>query len=676
VLTTRCRADARTVPSTPKNRRVSARSFRSEWVWVPLVLIALLAIYLPGLGNLPVFDDAYLAEGTLLRDYASWRELRTRMLSYGSFVWVQALFGEGWWKQRLGNLAIHAGVVAALWALYREILRHIAASSPEARDTPAPPYAESPALGFAIGFFALNPVAVYAVAYLIQRSILLATLFVVLGLWCFARGLATRHARFHVAALACYALAVMSKEHAILAPLAAVPLYILIARPAPRRLALLSAAGLLLVAAAGALLALRYGEIIGKPFDEYSHVYLAQLSQLSPDAARHAFPLSILNQSYLFFEYGLRWFLPAEGWMSINLRPPFPVAWASFPQALGAIGYLAVLGGGFFLLLRYRDGRALLGVSLLLPALLFATEFATVWVQDPFVLYRSYLWAIGVPGLAFFAVHGIPRAAVLVAGLVVGALLSWQAVDRVASLETPEVAWSDAIQKLPKDPRSVGRWFPYLNRGTEYVERNEFALAMKDFEASSALGDLGMGVFNLGAVLAATGRHAQALAAFEAAEKQGYRLFNLPFQRGLSLLATGKPAEAYRQFELTRALQPPSPTRELMYLHLGRTGLQLGKRDEAARDLEQLVAIDPRHKEGRFLLAMAHITRGDPARALPILDQLLAEQPSGAAFYGRALAHHGLNRKAEALADIDNAIRIGPDNPNLRAWQAKIRAMR
>ena len=82
--------------------------------------------------------------------------------------------------------------------MYREILRHIApppADSGHAAGQTAAGYDKSlPALWLAIGFFALNPVAVYAVAYLIQRSILLATLFVVLGLWLFARGLVDRQA--------------------------------------------------------------------------------------------------------------------------------------------------------------------------------------------------------------------------------------------------------------------------------------------------------------------------------------------------------------------------------------------------------------------------------------------------------------------------------------------------
>jgi hypothetical protein len=119
----------------------------------------------------------------------------------------------------------------------------------------------------------------------------------------------------------------------------------------------------------------------------------------------------VLNQSWLFFHYGVRWFLPVAEWMSINLRPPFPVTWG-FPHVLGIVGYLAVLAGGAFLLLRHRDWRAIVGLALLLPALLFGTEFTTVWVQDPFVLYRSYLWPSACrPRVRGAARQPAPRAA-------------------------------------------------------------------------------------------------------------------------------------------------------------------------------------------------------------------------------------------------------------------------
>ena len=649
---------------------------RLELIWLPVVALAMLAIYLPGLDNSLVFDDAYLTEG-LFSDYGSPRGFRARILSYGSFVWLQWIAGDGWWKQRLLNLAIHIGTVAALWGLYREILRSIAPVPEEggAASSAPHPYHRSPALGIAIGFFALNPVAVYSVAYLIQRSILLATFFVVLGLWLFALALSEEKPWLHVLSLACYVFAVMSKEHAIMAPLAAVPLYIIIIRPSAKRVASLSAAGAVLIATAAFVLWRRYGEILGKPFDEVSHVYLAQLAALDPSVEKNAFGLSIINQCYLFFQYGLRWLMPYSGWMSINLRPAFPVSWMTFPQILGVAGYFATVIGSFYLLIRYRDWRALIGISMLFPALLFTTEFATVWVQDPFVLYRSYLWGIGIPGIVFFLVHGPAPRVLLGIGVVVGCLLVWQALDRVLSMATPISVWTDAIEKLPRDPRSVGRWFPYLNRGVAYVDRDEFEPAMKDFEVSAALGDMGLGTFNLGAVLVATGNPAKALPAFDRAEKEGYNLYNLPFQRGLALMALGRLAEAYRQFEITRAMNPPSPVRELVLLQLGRSALQLGKHDEALASLERLLARDRRNQEARYLQAMSYIAKGNHARARELLDEWLGEGPNGPGLYARAMAFYGLKRKSEALADIDGAKRLGLNNPTLRQWEAKIQAM-
>jgi tetratricopeptide (TPR) repeat protein len=180
---------------------------------------------------------------------------------------------------------------------------------------------------------------------------------------------------------------------------------------------------------------------------------------------------------------------------------------------------------------------------------------------------------------------------------------------------------------------------------------------------------------SLGSLLSSSGRHPQALEAFDRAEKEGYDQYNLPFQRGLALLATGKPADAYRQFQIAWARNPPSPTRELTLLHLGRTGLQIGRIDEAIVYLEQLAKLAPAHREGRFALGMALVSRGGHERARAIFDQLVAEGGKAPAYYGRALANYGLKRKAEALSDIETAIRLGPDHPNLRDWQAKIKAM-
>lgn len=98
-------------------------------------------------------------------------------------------------------------------------------------------------------FWALNPVAVYPVAYLIQRSILMATLWVVLMFLSFLRGLATG---------LCYALAMLSKEYAVSSILLLVPLYVFYKRPRARRIGSVLGIAVLLFGVVGVLL---YGQL-------------------------------------------------------------------------------------------------------------------------------------------------------------------------------------------------------------------------------------------------------------------------------------------------------------------------------------------------------------------------------------------------------------------------------
>ena len=89
-----------------------------------VVAAAVLGIYLPGWNNDLLFDDRRLTDGSIFGVYGNPAEFKQRMLSYGSFVWVDALAGPGWGKQRLVNIVLHLGTVAALYALLRELLAH------------------------------------------------------------------------------------------------------------------------------------------------------------------------------------------------------------------------------------------------------------------------------------------------------------------------------------------------------------------------------------------------------------------------------------------------------------------------------------------------------------------------------------------------------------------------
>jgi hypothetical protein len=77
------------------------------------------------------------------------------------------------------------------------------------------------------------------------------------------------------------------------------------------------------------LLSQRYPGVLGQLFDDTSKAYARQLDALSPGASQHIWALSIVSQMGLFFRYGLLWLIPNVGWMSIDLRPAFPLSLAS-----------------------------------------------------------------------------------------------------------------------------------------------------------------------------------------------------------------------------------------------------------------------------------------------------------------------------------------------------------
>lgn len=629
-----------------------------------LLVLAILAIYLPGLGNELLFDDELLENGYIFEKYGSLFEFRQRLISYGSFGWVQALFGEGWWKQRLVNLGIHLGVVVALHGLIGRLL------SPA--NLPAELTAEVhfrtsrvAAVRVAVALFALNPVAVYAVAYLVQRSILMATLLVVLACLCYVRGLQTRVWRWHVAAVLCYVMAVLSKEHALSAGLLAVPLHVQITRPPLRSLAKLVGACSVIVAAAIIPFWDIYAPILGSVFDPFSQSYVMQLEGLRPGASQIVFPLSIINQASLFFWYGFLWFLPNVSWMSIDLRPEFPLALFSFPQTFGAVAFLATVIISAWALVRRPGVPALLGLFALFPAILFITEFSTVWIQDPFVLYRSYLWAIGIPGLTAMLLLDLRPKTIYLVGLVVGLIFAGLAFERNLSLRDELSVWNDAVAKIDDGapPNALGRWRPYLNRGNYYLEKGNSDLAYRDFSKAEALGDFGGSArFSMGMSLKLMNKHAEAIDAFNAAERQGFADPALLFQRAESRFMTGHFAEARSDFDLVLAGELDPEQRRQAMVQRAEAALKLRAFDAAVVDFKALLQETPGSTRLLVGLGMAYVGKRELTQAVEAFDKVLARGKVSVAYYGRSLAHGLGGDRAAALGDIAEALRLEPEN--------------
>lgn len=644
---------------------------------VALTPLVIVAAYWGAWTHGLIFDDSGLAG--LVSQYAALDALRPRLLAYGSFAWLENAFGwaQGGAVQRVFNLVIHCGVVIGLFMLHRGLFSRL----------PGQAVAEpggwreqrvSLALAVAVLMFAVHPVASYAVAYLIQRSILMATFFVVWGLVAFSWGVRSGRPLGYALALVCYLLAMLSKEYALAAPAVALAIYIWLARPSRPALIRLGAVVGVLVGAIGGLLLTRYAHVVGEAFDPAARAFVVQLGKVAPEAAEQAYGLSVLNQAWLFFRYGFFWFVPDVWAMSIDLRPPFPTGFLSFPHVLGPVAYLATLGLGAWLLLTRRDRWGLVGLYLLIPALLFVTEFSSVWIQDPFVLYRSYLWAIPLPGIWALFLMRLRADNLLALGGCLVVVLGILAHERVNSMRDSYTVWNDAVQKIDMaaPDNAVGRWRAYMNRGTFHLGNKALEPATRDFEMAARLGEpFGTVEYSLGAAYNLLGRHEDAVRALGAAVGKGFTDPAVFYERGKALKQLDRPGEAFDDFSrMLEAAEDPR-VRLLAHKERGEIGLRLGRMTDVVTDYAAILAARPEDQRARFNLGMALVAlKRYPDALAQFRDMLRADSNNPAAAYGLALGYHLSGDRHNAQAMIDRAVQLDGRNPTYKRLQADIAA--
>ena len=435
--------------------------------WLPLAfgtLIAALAaaLYLPFLANELIFDDRFFFSGRHFARYATTPlGVELRLPGYFSLAFVEVVSGRIA-AQRLVSLALHVGVALALYQLILELLR---------RAVPSGRAHHLAAFGAAAAF-AVHPLAVYGAGYLIQRTGLLATLCALLSILAFARGLERRSYGYGLAAAGLFSLAVLSKETSVLAPAAA--LFALPLFAAERRFALRYSAVYLGACAPAALLAaLLVKGKIGTTYEPDFSVVANQMGDAMASEAASPWLASAMTQLELFFRYLALWLWPDTGAMSIDLRVDFATGGGAL---LAIFCFVAYAAAGAYLLL--RGGRAgVAGLGLLYFWVLYLVEFSTVRFADPFVLYRSYLWAPGLAVAAAALLSRLPLPVNVGFLLIALPLLGVQAHDRLQSFASGLALWQDAVDKLPARPVPGGSRTLY-QLGREYFYRGDTARAI------------------------------------------------------------------------------------------------------------------------------------------------------------------------------------------------------
>lgn len=422
------------------------------------------ALYWPFLGNPRVFDDWVFFSGFQFSYYATHPfGLDFRLPPYFSLAVTEVLVG-GMKAHRLVSLALHVACAFALYKLIFDLLRAVSRPDRPESASDARPVAWA-LVGAAV--FAIHPVAVYGAGYLVERTVVFATLFSLLSIILFTRGLTRSSYADGISAALMYSIAVLSKEHSVLLPAAAVLVAFLVGNT--RRFSIRYAAIYLpLCAPAAIFVTLGRGWLIGRAYEpDYSIVATQLEGVFGRSVADFSWPMSAVTQAGLFFRYLASWLWPDTRSMSIDVRVDFFATWTvdSITFKITAFIAFGVLG---FLLLR-RSGRpGLVGFGMLYAWILFLVEFSTARFQEPFVLYRSYLWAPGVLLAAVASLSALPLRVAAAVFVLISPVLLYQARDRLVTFSDPLRLWEDAMAKLPDKPIPWGSRTLYM-LGREYV---------------------------------------------------------------------------------------------------------------------------------------------------------------------------------------------------------------
>lgn len=469
--------------------------------WILSLIALVFIVYLPFLGSPFVFDDVtfFLSSGTASQYTKNFFDFSLRWLPYASLAWTSHVFSDVVPHFfHLGNTLLHAGNVILLFYFLRKLLAAYVGLSGKQREIIWGAW-------FAAVIFAVHPVSVYAVGYIVQRSILMATFFSLVMQLAYIQAWMTGRNRWLLVSVMAYFMAGLSKEHSVMMPLVLFALHILFRDSNFAVVKSLSTRALWLCwtafAVIAVLLVLRSKGVLGVPYEPMAAFMFEQQGQVASTPILHL--LSALTQAGLFFKYLLLWLLPNPEWMSVDMREHFISSVYDWQGWAGGLAFIVFGVVAYNLLLR-RGVKALIGLALLYPWLQFIVELTAVRVQEPFVLYRSYLWMPGIMIIVPLLLLKLPDRKMilaLVGGILILLPLSW---NRLWVFGDNYRLWNDAAVLMQND-EVAGADRIFFNRAQAFAVAHKWKEAAKDFERVAAISpqlapvhyQLGMAYLNL-----------------------------------------------------------------------------------------------------------------------------------------------------------------------------------
>jgi protein O-mannosyl-transferase len=470
---------------------VLPRRRRSGPYWIALPAVAAFltaAAYLNALDNPFVYDDhdtvvanaslVDLANVKFILVYSPFRPIVNLSYAFDRWVWGYRPFGY-----HLTNLALHALAVVLFFAWLRRLL-----------DDAGSERGSGLAAFTGAALFGLHPVQTEAVAYVSGRSEVMCAVWFLGTLLLARRAMRSGSRLAGVGAICSGALAIASKETALVLPIVVLA-YAWLFRPKEeagrrRRLWIVMIPATALLAGLGV----------------YRFLVMGGLSDSASDPLRN-----LLTQGVVIWRYlGLLAWPWGQSIMHAVHRP------ASRLDPMGWIA-LAALAAACVAALRTRRAHPLAAFGVVWFLAVLAPSSSVIPLREAMAEHRVYLASAGI----FVAVAGIvsrwpahespgrvPRGAVA-ALIVVLAALVVLTVMRNRVWSDPVALWTEATV------RAAGMWEPHYALADSLRERDQCAAALPEYRQVVALRpDHRDAYTNLGICLAQTGQLEEAERAF------------------------------------------------------------------------------------------------------------------------------------------------------------------
>jgi len=615
------------------------------------VAAAVAAVYARGLGGAFLFDDLGSVTGnpTLGSLAGAWRPPAGTTVSGRPFLNLtfalnHRVSGEAPWSYHALNLLIHAAAALLLLGIVRRTLLR-----PATR-----PRTEAAALALAGAvalLWALHPLQVDAVGYVVQRAESLMGCLYLATLYCVIRAAAPGASRrgWTVLAVAACLLGMATKEAMVTAPVV-ILLYdrTFLAgsfREAWRRRRRLYLA----LGATWIPLAFLVAGTQGRGGTA------GWESGVSPSA----YAMAQLKVIFLYLKLAL-WPHPLVG----DYGRIFPTTAAQ--AAAGGAALLALLGATGILLIR-RPALGFIGAWFFL--ILAPSSSVVPVATEVMAEHRMYLPLAAVVVLVVLGLRAALRPRAVLAGVVLSlaAGLGLLTARRLAAYAGPEAFWTDVVSKVPDH---AGAW---NNLGQLAARRGDPAEAAADYGRALALApSYASAHLGLGRALVAQGRPDDALPHFTAALRFRGREPAVRVEYGRALVAAHRPYDAADQFRAAAELGEPAAG-----FDLGAVLVSVGELAPAAAAYGRAVAAVPGYAEGRIDYGNVLAQLGRVPEAIAQYQADLPLEPAAADVrnnLGSLLAQTG--RLAEAEARFQEALVLRPDYAEARDNLRRVRELR